>query len=158
MEVESRASRPTVPQVTEPGSLMTSPVVTDPITDILKRAKTIAVVGLSDSPLRPSHGVAAYLQTQGYRIIPVNPQIQTSLGEKAYPSLLDVPDKIDIVDIFRRPEFVEEVVDQAIQLKIPTVWMQEEIIHEKAAQKARQAGIFVVMDRCILLEHRARFR
>jgi predicted CoA-binding protein len=137
---------------------MTSPVVTDPITEILKRAKTIAVVGLSDSPLRPSHGVAAYLQTQGYRIIPVNPQIQTSLGEKAYPSLLDVPEKIDIVDIFRRPEFVEEVVDQAIQLKIPTVWMQEEIVHEKAAQKARQAGIFVVMDRCILLEHRARFR
>ena len=137
---------------------MTSPVVTDPITEILKRAKTIAVVGLSDSPLRPSHGVAAYLQTQGYRIIPVNPQIQTSLGEKAFPSLLDVPEKIDIVDIFRRPEFVEEVVDQAIQLKIPTVWMQEEIVHEKAAQKARQAGIFVVMDRCILLEHRARFR
>lgn len=137
---------------------MISPVVTDPITDILKRAKTIAVVGLSDSPLRPSHGVAAYLQTQGYRIIPVNPQIQTSLGEKAYPSLLDVPEKIDIVDIFRRPEFVEEVVDQAIRLKIPTVWMQEEIVHEKAAQKARQAGIFVVMDRCILLEHRARFR
>jgi hypothetical protein len=137
---------------------MSSGVVTDPITEILKRAKTIAVVGLSDSPLRPSHGVAAYLQTQGYRIIPVNPQIQESLGEKAFPSLLDVPEKIDIVDIFRRPEFVEEVVDQAIQLKIPTVWMQEEIIHEKAAQKARQAGIFVVMDRCILLEHRARFR
>ncbi len=137
---------------------MTPGVATDPITEILKNAKTIAVVGLSDSPLRPSHGVAAYLQTQGYRIIPVNPQIQTSLGEKAYPSLLDVPEKIDIVDIFRRPEFVEEVVDQAIQLKVPTVWMQEEIIHEKAAQKARQAGIFVVMDRCILLEHRARFR
>jgi len=137
---------------------MTPAVVSDPITEILKRAKTIAVVGLSDSPLRPSHGVAAYLQTQGYRIIPVNPQIQTSLGEKAYPSLLDVPEKIDIVDIFRRPEFVEEVVDQAIQLKVPTVWMQEEIVHEKAAQKARQAGIFVVMDRCILLEHRARFR
>jgi len=137
---------------------MTPAVVSDPITEILKRAKTIAVVGLSDSPLRPSHGVAAYLQTQGYRIIPVNPQIQTSLGEKAYPSLLDVPEKIDIVDIFRRPKFVEEVVDQAIQLKIPTVWMQEEIVHEKAAHKARQAGIFVVMDRCILLEHRARFR
>jgi uncharacterized protein len=137
---------------------MTLGVATDPITEILKNAKTIAVVGLSDNPLRPSHGVAAYLQTQGYRIIPVNPQIQASLGETAYPSLLDVPEKIDIVDIFRRPEFVEEVVDQAIQLKIPTVWMQEEIIHEKAAQKARQAGIFVLMDRCILLEHRARFR
>lgn len=158
MEVESRASRPTHRRLLSQGSLMISPVVTDPITDILRRAKTIAVVGLSDNPLRPSHGVAAYLQTQGYRIIPVNPQIQTSLGEKAYPSLLDVPEKIDIVDIFRRPEFVEGVVDQAIQLKVPTVWMQEEIVHEKAAQKARQAGIFVVMDRCILLEHRARFR
>jgi hypothetical protein len=137
---------------------MSSAVGTDPITEILKRAKTIAVVGLSDNPLRPSHGVAAYLQAQGYHIIPVNPQIQESLGEKAYPSLLDVPEKIDIVDIFRRPEFVQEVVDQAIQLKVPTVWMQEEIVHEKAAQKARQAGIFVVMDRCILVEHRARFR
>jgi predicted CoA-binding protein len=136
---------------------MASLVQSDPILDVLRSAHTIAVVGLSDNPLRPSHGVAAYLQTQGYRIIPVNPQIQTSLGEKAYPSLLDVPEKIDIVDIFRRPEFVEEVVDQAIQLKVPAVWMQEEVIHEKAAQKARQAGIFVVMDRCILVEHRARF-
>jgi predicted CoA-binding protein len=129
----------------------------DSITDILQRAKTIAVVGLSDNPLRPSHGVAAYLQSQGYRIIPVNPKIKESLGENAYPSLREVPEKIDIVNIFRRPQFVEEVVDQAIQLKIPAVWMQEEVIHEKAAQKARQAGIFVVMDRCILLEHRARF-
>jgi predicted CoA-binding protein len=130
----------------------------DPITDILQRAKTIAVVGLSNNPLRPSHGVAAYLQSQGYRIIPVNPNIDSSLGGKAYPSLLDVPEKIDIVNIFRRSEFVEPVVDQAIQLKVPAVWMQEEVIHEKAAQKARQAGIFVVMDRCILVEHRARFR
>ncbi len=137
---------------------MAAPAVPDQIYEILQRAKTIAVVGLSDNPLRPSHGVAAYLQSQGYRIIPVNPEIKVSLGEKAYPSLLDVPEKIDIVDIFRRPEFVEEVVDQAIQLKVPAVWMQEEITHEKAAQKARAAGIFVVMDRCILLEHRARFR
>jgi uncharacterized protein len=137
---------------------MASSVQSDPILDVLQRARTIAVVGLSDNPLRPSHGVAAYLQSQGYRIIPVNPQIQTSLGEKAYPSLLDVPEKIDIVDIFRRPEFVEEIVDQAIKLKVPAVWMQEEIVHEQAAHKARQAGIFVVMDRCILLEHRARFR
>jgi uncharacterized protein len=136
---------------------MASSVQSDPIFDVLRRARTIAVVGLSDNPLRPSHGVAAYLQSQGYRIIPVNPQIQTALGEKAYPSLLDVPEKVDIVDIFRRPEFVEEVVDQAIQLKVPAVWMQEEVIHEKAAQKARAAGLFVVMDRCILLEHRARF-
>jgi predicted CoA-binding protein len=136
---------------------MPTPVHTDPITEILQRAKTIAVVGLSANPLRPSHGVAAYLQAQGYHIIPVNPQIEVALGEKAYASLLDVPEKVDIVNIFRRPEFVEEVVDQAIRLGVPTVWMQEEVIHEKAAQKARHAGIFVVMDRCILLEHRTRF-
>lgn len=136
---------------------MVSPVQSDPITKVLQRARNIAVVGLSDNPLRPSHGVAAYLQAQGYHIIPVNPQIEAVLGEKAYPSLLEVGEKIDIVNIFRRAEFVEDVVDQAIQLKIPTVWMQEEVIHERAAQKARQAGVFVVMDRCILVEHRARF-
>src|SRR5467141_33022 len=119
----------------------------DPITDLLKRSRTIAVVGLSNSPMRPSHGVSAYMQTNGYRIIPVNPTIHGSLGEKAYASLLEVPEKIDIVNIFRRPEYVEEIVDQAIQLKVPAVWMQEEVIHEKAAAKARQAGIFVVMDR-----------
>lgn len=129
----------------------------DPIADVLRNTKTIAVVGLSDKPLRPSHGVAAYMQAQGYRIIPVNPRITEVLGEKAYPSLLDIPAKVDLVDVFRRSEFVEEIVDQAIRLKIPAVWMQEEIIHEKAAEKARQAGLFVVMDRCILLEHRARF-
>jgi predicted CoA-binding protein len=114
-------------------------------------------VGLSNSPLRPSHGVSAYMQTHGYRIFPVNPKIAGSLGEKAYRSLSEVPEKIDIVNIFRRSEFVEEVVDQVIQLKIPALWMQEGVIHEKAAQKARQAGIFVIMDRCILKEHRARF-
>jgi len=130
----------------------------DPITDLLKRAKTIAVVGLSDNPLRPSHGVSAYMQAHGYRIIPVNPRIQASLGQKAYPTLLDVPEKIDIVNIFRRSEFVEDVVDQAIQLKVPAIWMQEEVIHEKAAEKARKAGIFVLMDHCILQEHRARLR
>jgi predicted CoA-binding protein len=130
----------------------------DPVADLLKRSKTIAVVGLSDAPLRPSHGVSAYLQTQGYRIIPVNPQIREALGEKSYASLLDVPEKIDIVNIFRRAEYVEEIVDQAIQLKVPAIWMQEGVIHEKAAEKARRANIFVVMDRCILQEHRARFR
>ncbi|MGA8149658.1 MAG: CoA-binding protein [Terriglobales bacterium] len=129
----------------------------DPITEMLQRSKTIAVVGLSASPLRPSHGVSAYMQSQGYRIIPVNPQIKEALGEPAYPSLLDVPEKIDIVNIFRRPEFVSEVVDQAIQLKVPVIWMQEEVVHEQAAEKARKNGIFVVMDRCILQEHRARF-
>jgi predicted CoA-binding protein len=130
----------------------------DPITDLLEHTKTIAVVGLSNDPWRASHGVSAYMQSHGYRIIPVNPHIESCLGEKSYPSLLEVPEKIDLVNIFRRPEFVEEVVDQAIQLKVPAVWMQEDVIHEKAAEKARQAGIFVVMDRCILKEHRARCR
>lgn len=136
---------------------MASLAHSDPIADLLKRSRTIAVVGLSSSPLRPSHGVAAYMQTQGYHIIPVNPRIRGALGEKSYPSLLDVPEKIDIVNVFRRPEFVEDIVDQAIQLKIPAIWMQESVINERAAQKARQAGIFVVMDHCILKEHKARF-
>jgi predicted CoA-binding protein len=130
----------------------------DPVTELLRNAKIIAVVGLSDNPMRPSYGVSAYMQSQGYRIIPVNPQIESCLGEKAYASLLDVPEKIDIVNIFRRPEFVEEIVDEAIQLKVPAIWMQEDVIHEKAAEKARKAGMLVVMDRCILKEHRARFR
>ncbi len=130
---------------------------TDEIGELLKHAKTIAVVGLSSSPLRPSYGVAAYLQHHGYRIIPVNPQIKGALGEKAYASLKDVPEKIDIVDIFRRSEFVPEVVEQAIALKVPAVWMQEDVIHKEAAEKARKAGAFVVMDRCILKEHRKRF-
>jgi uncharacterized protein len=131
---------------------------TDPVRELLAHAKTIAVVGLSDNPLRPSHGVSAYMQSHGYRIIPVNPHIRQALGEKAYGSLLDVPEKIDIVNVFRRPEFVDEIVDQAIQLKIPAVWMQEEVINEQAAEKARRAGIFVVMDACILKEHQMRFR
>ena len=137
---------------------MASSPQSDPIAELLKRAKTIAVVGLSDNPLRPSHGVSAYMQSHGYRIIPVNPHVKECLGEKAYASILELPEKIDIVNIFRRPEYVEEVVDQAIQLKVPAIWMQEEVIHEKATEKARKAGIFVVMDRCILMEHRARFR
>ncbi len=139
---------------------MTQP---DPIAELLRHARTIAVVGLSSNPMRPSHGVTAYMQSHGYRIIPVNPNITECLGEKAYPSLRDipekdVPEKIDIVNIFRRSEFVEEIVEDAIQLKVPALWMQEDVIHEKAAEKARQAGIFVVMDRCILKEHRTRFR
>jgi uncharacterized protein len=136
---------------------MPSSTQSDPVTELLKRAKNIAVVGLSDNPLRASHGVSAYMQSHGYRIIPVNPQIKFCLGERTYATLLEIPEKIDLVNIFRRPEFVEEVVDQAIQLKVPAIWMQEGVIHEKAAEKAREAGIFVVMDRCILQEHRARF-
>jgi predicted CoA-binding protein len=133
----------------------------DPIYELLSRAKTIAVVGLSASPMRPSHGVSMYMQAAGYKIIPVNPQIAEALGEKSYPSLLEMPlevaEKIDLVDVFRRPEYVNEIVEQAIQLKIPAIWLQEDVINEPAAEKARKAGIFVVMDRCILKEHRARF-
>jgi len=131
---------------------------TDSIRELLEQSKTIAVVGLSSSPLRPSFGVSAYMQSHGYRIIPVNPNIHEALGEKSYPSLLAVRERIAIANIFRRPEFVEDIVDQAIRLKIPAVWMQEGVINHRAAEKARQAGIFVVMDLCILKEHRARFR
>lgn len=134
-----------------------NPIPADEIGQLLKSAKTIAVVGLSNSPLRPSHGVSAYMQTNGYRIIPVNPTINGALGEKAVASLSDVKEKIDIVDVFRRSEFVPQVVDEAIRLKVPAIWLQEGVVHEAAAAKARAAGIFVVMDRCILKEHRARF-
>ena len=131
---------------------------TDEIAELLKQSKTIAVVGLSSSPLRPSHGVSAYMQSHGYRIIPVNPDIKGALGEKAVASLADVPEKIDIVDVFRRSEFVPEIVEEAIRLKVPAIWLQEGVIHQEAAEKARKAGIMVVMDKCILKEHRARFR
>ena len=133
----------------------------DPIYELLAGAKTIAVVGLSNSPMRASYGVSAYMQMSGYKIIPVNPQITEALGEKSYPSLREMPgevaEKIDLIDVFRRSEFVDEIVEQAIQLKIPAIWLQEDVINERAAQKARAAGIFVVMDLCVLKEHRARF-
>jgi uncharacterized protein len=133
----------------------------DPIYELLSHAKTIAVVGLSESPLRPSHGVSAYMQAEGYKIIPVNPEIAEALGEKSYPSLLEIPrevsSKIALVDVFRRPEYVDEIVEQAIQLKIPAIWLQEGVINERAAEKARKSGIFLVMNRCVLKEHRARF-
>jgi predicted CoA-binding protein len=124
------------------------------IAELLRSAKTIAVVGLSDNPMRTSYGVSEYMQEQGYRIIPVNPMIRKSLGETAYRSLSEVREKIDIVNVFRRSEFVLEVVEEAIRLKVPAIWMQEGVVHETAAEKARAAGIFVVMDRCILKEHR----
>jgi uncharacterized protein len=130
---------------------------TDEIGELLKRTKTIAVVGLSDSPLRPSYGVSAYMQSHGYKIIPVNPSIKGSLGEKAVASLGDVEGKIDMVDVFRRSEYVPDLVDEAIRLKVPAIWLQEDVIHEEAAEKARKAGIFVVMDKCVLKEHRRRF-
>ena len=136
---------------------MTSPVATDQIAELLDATKTIAVVGLSNSPLRPSYGVAAYLQTQGYDIVPVNPTINGALGKKSCPSLAEVTAKVDIVDIFRRSEFVEPIVDEAIARgDVKCIWMQEDVVNERAADKARKAGIFVVMDRCILKEHRRR--
>ena len=136
---------------------MTSPVVTDQIAEILEAAKTIAVVGLSNSQLRPSYGVAAYLQSHGYDIVPVNPTINGALGKKSCPSLKEVTAKVDIVDIFRRSDFVEPIVDEAIARgDVKCIWMQEDVVNERAAEKARKAGIFVVMDRCILKEHRRR--
>jgi uncharacterized protein len=139
-----------------PGNDALSIKESDRITELLKTAKTIAVVGLTDSPLRPSYGVSHYMRSQGYRIIPVNPNIKEWEGEKSYPTLLDVPEKIDIVNVFRRSEAVPEIVEQAIQIKAPVIWMQEGVAHEEAAEQARRAGIFVVMDSCILKEHRKR--
>ena len=124
------------------------------ISELLKTSRTIAVVGLSNKRFRPSHGVAEYMQRNGYRIIPVNPFEQTVLGEKCYPDLDSIPDRVDIVDIFRRPEFVPEVVEAAIRIGAKAIWMQEGVVHEEAAERARAAGLFVVMDRCILKDHR----
>jgi predicted CoA-binding protein len=125
----------------------------DQIRELLRTTRTIAVVGLSDNPARPSHGVAAYLKRQGYRIIPVNPAVKEVLGEKAYSRLEDVPDKIDVVDVFRRSEHVPEIVDSAIAIGATAVWMQDGVVHEEAAARARAAGLFVVMDRCMLRDH-----
>ncbi len=124
------------------------------ILEILRSSRIIAVVGLSKSPTRPSNGVSAYMQRVGYRIIPVNPNETEVLGEKCYARLEDVPEKIDIVDVFRRPEFVPEVAEAAIRIGAHTLWLQEGVVHEEAAQRARAAGLQVVMDRCILKEHR----
>ena len=123
------------------------------IRDLLRDSHTIAVVGLSAKKFRPSYGVAEYMQKEGYRIIPVNPNETEVLGEKSYARIEDIPEHIDIVDIFRRPEFVGPVVDSAIQIGARVIWMQEGVVHEEAAQKARAAGLAVVMDRCILKEH-----
>jgi hypothetical protein len=130
----------------------------DSIGEILSSAKTIAVVGLSSKCFRASYGVSQYMQAAGYRIIPVNPHETEVLGEKAYPTLESIPvgTKIDIVDIFRRSEEVPEVVEAAIRIGARAIWMQEGVVNEAAAEKARRAGLAVVMDLCILKEHRAR--
>jgi predicted CoA-binding protein len=115
--------------------------------------KTIAVVGISDDPTRPSHFVASYLEAHGYTIIPVNPKLNEWEGKKCYPDLPSIPAKVDIVDIFRRSEAVPPIVDEAISIKAKVVWMQEGIVNEEAAEKARKAGIDVVMDKCMKKEY-----
>jgi predicted CoA-binding protein len=121
---------------------------------ILRDGKTIAVVGLSGNRWRPSYSVSEYMQSVGYRIIPVNPGETEVLGEKVFATLDEVPEPVDIVNIFRRSEFVPEIVDTAIRIGAKCVWMQEGVVHEEAAAKARAAGLEVVMNRCILKEHR----
>jgi predicted CoA-binding protein len=127
------------------------------IKTILEESRTVAVVGLSPRPERDSHRVAKYLQGQGYRIIPVNPNAEEVLGERSYPDLASVPEPIDIVDVFRRSEAVPGIVAAAIKVGAKTVWMQQGVIHEEAAARAREVGLQVVMDRCIMIEHRRYF-
>jgi len=124
---------------------------------ILTASRTIAVVGLSANPLRPSHGVARYLQRVGYRIIPVNPNVEEVLGERAYPSLRDIPQPVDVVEVFRRSEFVGPIVDDAIAIKASAVWLQDGVVDEAAAGRARASGLDVVMDDCMMRRHAQRF-
>ena len=125
----------------------------DIIKKILKRSKTVAIVGISDKPERPSHKVAKYLKEQGYKILPVNPGLDEVLGEKCYGKLEEVAEKIDVVDIFRKPEDIKPIVDSAIAIGAKAIWMQEGITNKEAAEKAISAGLMVVMDRCMLKEH-----
>jgi len=130
----------------------------DEIDRILENCHTIAVVGLSSKRFRASFGVSEYMQAAGYRIIPVNPAETQVLGEKSYPTLESVPEKIDLVDIFRRSEFVSDIVDSAIRIGAKAIWMLEDVVDVSAAARARAAGMDVVMDRCILKEHAKRQR
>ena len=131
------------------------PPATDVVSKIFESAHTIAVVGLSPDPRRPSHGVARYLQRVGYRIIPVNPHVSEVLGERAFPSLRDVKEPVDVVDVFRRSEFVGPIVDEAIAIKAAAVWLQDGVVDEAAAERARAAGLDVVMDDCMMRRHAA---
>lgn len=128
----------------------------DRVLELLKTAKTIAVVGLTDDHSKPSYRVSTYLQSKGYRVVPINPKLSEVLGEKAYPSLSEASkvEEIDVVDVFRRADAVPAIVDEVLVLKLPALWLQETVVHEEAAEKARQAGVVVVMDKCILKEHR----
>jgi uncharacterized protein len=128
----------------------------DPILDLLRRAKTIAVVGLSSNPSRPSHEVSAYLQSVGYHIVPVNPNEREVLGQKSYPRLEDVPEPVDLVDIFRRPVDVPPVIDSAIAVHAKAVWLQLGIVNSPACEIARAAGLFAVEDACTFMEHKKR--
>jgi predicted CoA-binding protein len=132
------------------------PQATDIAERILTSARTIAVVGLSADPRRPSHGVARYLQRAGYRIIPVNPNVDEVLGERAYPSLRQIPQPVDVVDVFRRSEFVGPIVDDAIAIKASAVWLQDGVVDEDAAARARASGLDVVMDDCMMRRHAQR--
>src|ERR1700735_670726 len=149
-------NRPTSVSVHGIGSASSAP--DDPVTEILKTSHTIAVVGLSNRKFRPSYGVADYLRSVGYRIIPVNPLENEVLGEKCYARLEDIPEKVDIVDIFRRSEFVPDIVDSAIRINARAIWMQEGVIHHEAAERGRRAGLFVQMNACILKDHVRRLR
>jgi hypothetical protein len=120
---------------------------------LLKNVRTIAIVGLSDRPTRDSHSVALYLMEKGYRIIPVNPSCAEILGEKSYPDLLSIKDKVDIVDIFRKTEFIPEIIEEAIQIKAGAIWMQLGLFHDQAARKAREAGLMVIQAKCIKIDH-----
>jgi uncharacterized protein len=132
------------------------PKSADPVTDLLRQSKTIAVVGLSSDPMRPSHGVAAYLQSAGYTIIPVNPNESVVLGEKSYARLEDIPVPIDIVDVFRRPELVPPVAESAIAIHAKCLWLQQGITNEAAAEKAQAAGLVVIEDACLMIEYKRR--
>ena len=125
----------------------------DPAERILRSAHTIAVVGLSANPHRPSHGVARYLQRVGYRIIPVNPNVAEVLGERAYATLSELPGRIDVVEVFRRSEFAGAIVDEAIAIGAKAVWLQDGVMDEAAAERARAAGLDVVMDDCMMRRH-----
>jgi uncharacterized protein len=129
----------------------------DSIRTILESCRTLAIVGLSSRPTRPSHGVSSYMKSHGYRIIPVNPNEESVLGEKCYPSLDDVPEAFDAVVIFRRSDFVPEIVEIAIRKGARVIWMQEGVQHAEAARRAREAGLEVVQNRCILKEHAKHF-
>ena len=120
------------------------------------QGKTIAVIGLSDNPQKPSHYVSLYMQQQGYTIYPVNPAIETVLGQRSYPSLTDLPIKPEIVNVFRLPNFIPAIVDEMLTLNLANLWIQQGIVNEAAALKGESAGIHVVMDRCVMIEHRRR--